>query len=137
MIKNKRSLKRFSYSSVVEHIAGFNKKRGWSPEAGDIAKSIVIEASELLEKYQWSETNLVRKSSLANKKNIEEIGEEVADVFWYLVTFCKKENIDLLAVSMDKLKKNEVKYPESKFKKGHNEKFYISQKRKYREARQK
>ena len=118
---------------LIKKIIRFNKKRGWNPTESDHAKSVVIEASELLEHYQWDESD--RGARGIEPKNYEEIGEEVADVFYYLVSFCNTANIDLDKVVEDKLKKNEEKYPEHKFKGKHNDKFYKSQKRKYRAKR--
>jgi len=119
--------------ALIKSIIAFNKKRGWNPTESDHAKSIVIEASELLEHYQWDESD--RGSRGIEPKNYEEIGEEVADVFWYLVSFCNTASIDLEKVVEDKVEKNKKKYPEDKFKGKHNDKFYKSQKRKYRAKR--
>ncbi|OGM12658.1 hypothetical protein A2V80_01985 [Candidatus Woesebacteria bacterium RBG_16_39_8b] len=121
------------YASLIRAIISFNKKRGWEPTESDHAKSIVIEASELLEHYQWEESD--RGARGIEPKNYEEIGEEVADIFWYLVGFCRAADINLEKVVEDKLAKNEKKYPENKFKGKHNDKFYKSQKRKYRTGR--
>lgn len=125
------------FQQVVDAVNSFNKTRGWDPLSSDIAKSIVIEAAELLEHFQWDETDREHKGSLVPPKNKEELGEEVADVFLYIITFCEREEIDLLGVLKDKLKKNEKKYPSEQFRGKHNQEFYTSQKRKYRENRKK
>lgn len=137
MVKKRKRNKITNFEELSEAINGFNHNRGWNSLSSDIAKSIVIEAAELLEHFQWDETNYEHKSSLVSSKNKEELGEEVADVFWYLVSFCKREEIDLPSVLYDKLKKNEEKYPVEQFQGKHNPKFYIAQKRKYRENRKK
>jgi len=118
---------------LIKEIIRFNKARGWDPTQSDIAKSVVIEASELLEHYQWDESDKDIKGIMP--KDYEEIGEEVADVLWYLATFCEAAEIDLAEVVKEKIEKNERKYPEEKFKGKHNDKFYKSQKRKYRKNR--
>ena len=118
---------------LIRKVIKFNKARGWTPTQVDIAKSVVIEAAELLEKYQWDESDKNIKG--IEPKNYEEIGEEVADVFWYLVTFCEVTNISLEKAIKDKIAKNEKKYPQNMFNGKHNDKFYKEQKRKYREAR--
>lgn len=120
---------------LIKKITRFNKARGWDPKQVDLAKSIVVEASELLEHYQWDESE--KGIGGIRSKNQEEIGEEVADVFWYVATFCKAANIDLSEVVKDKIAKNEKKFPEDKFKGKHNDKFYKDQKRKYRAKRKK
>lgn len=115
---------------LVKDIIRFNVARGWTPKPSDLAKSIVIESSELLEHFQWDETDTGLEG--IKKKDWEEIGEEVADVFWYLATFCHSANINLAEVVQDKIDKNEKKYPENRFKGKHNDKFYKNQKKKYR-----
>lgn len=86
-----------------------------------------------MEKFQWDESDKYSKDKVP--KNWEEIGEEVADIYWYIVSFCNSANIDLSEVVENKLKKNEKKYPEKMFKGKHNDKFYKAQKRKYRKSR--
>jgi NTP pyrophosphatase (non-canonical NTP hydrolase) len=125
--------KRLEYLS--KKILQFSKTRGWSPSSSDLAKSIVIEAAELLEKFQWDETEKRKKKG--GSKNWEEVGDEMADVFWYLVLFCDCAKIDMAEAIEKKYQSNERKYPASKFKGKHNEKFYMAQKRKYRLARKK
>lgn len=114
---------------LIEEIMEFLEARGWDPNEPDIAKSIVIEASELLELYQWH--------PLSNTRNYEKAGEEISDVFWYLVMLCKKADLDLSEVVKDKIKKLEEKYPENKFNGKHNSSFYRKQKEKYRKKRNK
>lgn len=119
---------------LIKRIEDFNKARGWTPVSADIAKSVVIEAAELLEHFQWDESDKDIKGTLP--KNWEKIGEEVADVFWYLITFCRSANIKIEEVIEDKLNKNEKKYPAAMFNGKHNDKFYKEQKQKYREKRE-
>jgi NTP pyrophosphatase (non-canonical NTP hydrolase) len=129
----KKMTKNNTLEQLSQRVFGFLKARGWNPTSHDLAKSIVIEAAELLEKYQWddSQENLKFKSD----KNLEEIGEEAADVFIYLIEFCKAQGINLNEAVKDKIEKNEKKYPAEKFKGKHNHKFYMEQKLKYRENR--
>lgn len=124
-----------NFQQLIDAVKNFNEARGWRPLSSDVAKSIVIEAAELLEKFQWDETEKEHHGSLNSPKNKEELGEEVADVFWYLITFSDNEGINLLDVLKDKLNKNEKKYPEKEFKGKHNPEFYTSQKKKFREER--
>lgn len=121
--------------SLIKEIVKFNKARGWKPTSSDIAKSIVIETSELLEHFQWDESDKYNEE--VQPKDWKEIGEEVADIFWYLATFSQAAGINLSTVIEDKIKKNEKKYPEARFKGKHNDKFYKKQKRKYRLKRKK
>lgn len=113
-------------------IINFNQARGWNPVAQDIAKSIVIEAAELLELYQWdaSDRNL---GSKPKPKDIDKIKAEVADVIWYIVTFCHQTGIDLADAVEYKLKHNEEKYPVEMFNGHHNDDFYKKRKTEYRQ----
>ena len=81
----------------------FRDDRNWkqfhTPE--NLAKSISIEASELLENYQWG----------SRSADIENIKEEVADILGYLLLFCDSLDIDLLDVANKKVIKNSEKYP--------------------------
>jgi len=114
---------------LINKISKFNHDRGWDPHAQDIAKSIVLEAAELLEHFQWDGGKTIGVEG----KNLLEIKHEVADVFWYLVIFCQKTGIDLSEAVELKYLHNEEKYPAEKFLGKHNHDFYMSQKKKYRQ----
>ena len=118
-----------NYKQAVEEIKKFNHKRGWSQEPSDLAKSIVIEAAELLEHFQWDQTHG------DTEKNWNEIADEAADVLWYLINFSYRSNINLLEAFENKLHKVKEKYPEKEFRNGHNHTFYMAQKNKYRKAK--
>lgn len=91
---------------LLEKHTKFRDDRNWkqfhTPE--NLAKSISIEANELLENYQWGSQNA----------NLENIKEEVADIFGYLLLFCDTLNIDLIEEANKKIIKNEIKYPVEK-----------------------
>jgi NTP pyrophosphatase (non-canonical NTP hydrolase) len=67
-----------------------------------LAISIALEASELLEYYQWNEENFGSKDDLAS---------EVADILIYLIQFADKNEIDILPEVLKKLEKTAKKYP--------------------------
>jgi len=71
-----------------------------------LAISIALEASELLEHYQWREES----------DNSEAIAEELADIFIYAFTFALGQDIDIAAAIHRKLKKAALKYPAKDFK---------------------
>jgi NTP pyrophosphatase (non-canonical NTP hydrolase) len=91
---------------LLEKLIKFRDDRNWkqfhTPE--NLAKSISIEANELLENYQWGSENA----------DIENIKEEVADIFGYLLLFCKEMDIDLIEASKKKIVLNNKKYPVEK-----------------------
>jgi dCTP diphosphatase len=92
---------------LQEKIEKFNKRRDWdqfhSPE--NLAKSISIEAGELLECFQWN-----------NEFDLEEVKGELADVLNYCIQMTNKLGIDPKQIVLDKMEKNEKKYPIEKAK---------------------
>jgi NTP pyrophosphatase (non-canonical NTP hydrolase) len=88
---------------LLDKLIQFRDERNWkqfhTPE--NLAKSISIEANELLENYQWGSENA----------DLENIKEEVADIFGYLLLLCKELKIDLLEETHKKIEKNAKKYP--------------------------
>jgi NTP pyrophosphatase (non-canonical NTP hydrolase) len=72
-----------------------------------LAISIALEASELLEHYQWSEKPVGDKQALA---------EELADIFIYAFQFAQVNEIDIAQAIQDKLAKAAKKYPSEQFK---------------------
>jgi dCTP diphosphatase len=72
-----------------------------------VAISIVLEAAELLEHFQWSEKSVGDKQDLA---------EELADVFIYSFQFASEQGIDVPAAITKKLEKAAQKYPANHFK---------------------
>ncbi len=89
--------------TVIEEIDKFNKERDWdkfhSPE--NLAKSICIEAGELLECFQWNGENY----------NKDEVCEELADVFTYCIQMAMKLEVNPEEIILAKLEKTKKKYP--------------------------
>lgn len=85
----------------------FSEERDWdqfhTPE--NLAKSISIEAGELLECFQWD-----------NDFDKEAVCEELADVISYCVMLSDKLDVDIETIVMDKLEKTKAKYPVDKAK---------------------
>ena len=98
---------------AIKEIIEFNKERDWdqfhSPE--NLAKSIVIEAGELLECFQWNDDY-----------DKEIVCEELADVVNYCIVMADKLNVDLEDIVLKKLEKNRQKYPVEKAK-GNSKKY--------------
>ena len=93
---------------LQQKINQFISDRDWdqfhSPE--NLAKSISIEAGELLECFQWNSENY----------NKEEVCEELADVFTYCIMMADKLNVDPEEIILKKLEKTKKKYPVEKAK---------------------
>lgn len=119
---------------IITKIIEFNHLRGWHPAPQDIAKSVVIESAELLEHFQWDGRSASPDKPLEGK-DVKEIKYEVADVFWYLINFCHETGIDITEALEMKYEHNQEKYPAAAFSGKHNEEFYYSQKKKYRQAK--
>ena len=94
-------------NDLMQEIKQFNEERDWdqfhSPE--NLAKSISIEAGELLECFQWN-----------NNYNKEEVCEELADVFTYCLMMADKLDVDPKDIILKKLEKTRKKYPVEKAK---------------------
>lgn len=95
----------------------FVEERDWQRfhDPKNLSVSIAIEAAELMEHFQWlrsEELPAVRDDD----KAIAEIGEEVADVAAYLLSFADRMGIDLSAALEAKMLKNALKYPAEKFR---------------------
>jgi NTP pyrophosphatase (non-canonical NTP hydrolase) len=90
---------------VLERLRAFVAARDWSqfhtPE--NLAKSISIEAAELLEAYQWS-----------RDADLEQVKEELADVLTYAYLLADKLGLEPETIIADKLKITEEKYPVEK-----------------------
>lgn len=91
-----------------ERIKQFIIDRDWDQfhSPANLAKSISIEANELLECFQWSDDNY----------NIEDVKEELADVLIYCQQMLDKLKLDEDEIVNNKIDKNESKYPVDKSK---------------------
>lgn len=98
---------------AIERIRKFNKDRDWqqfhTPE--NLAKSIAIEAGELLECFQWS-----------NEFDQQAVKEELADVMSYCIDMADALGVDMEEILLEKIAKNEAKYPVEKSK-GNSKKY--------------
>ena len=93
---------------TIKRIRNFTIDRDWDQfhSPANLAKSISIEANELLECFQWDEDNY----------DINEVKEELADVIVYCVDMLDKLGLDADEIVNAKMDKNEAKYPVSKSK---------------------
>ena len=92
---------------MIKEINQFRDDRGWggNHDARSLAISISLEASELLECFQWRSA----EEAIAHDK--QAIVDEMADVFIYLLQFSDVIGEDLLIAAREKMKKNAIKYP--------------------------
>lgn len=106
------------FERLQKDIVEFRDERDWQQfhNPKDLSMSIVLEASELMEHFQWKNPDEVVTVSEDRK---EEIGEEMADVFNYLLLLAHELEIDLIDVTARKLEKTREKYPVDKAKGTH------------------
>ena len=93
---------------TIDRIRRFTEDRDWDQfhSPANLAKSIVIEAAELLECFQWSEDDY----------DIEHVKEELADVLVYSQNLIDKLGVDPDEIVNKKMDQNEAKYPVEKAK---------------------
>lgn len=88
---------------IVNKIIEFRNQRGWenNDQPENLAKSIIIEAAELLENYQWG----------PNHADLVNVKEEIADVIIYAIAMAYDLGFDVEKIIEEKLVKNAIKYP--------------------------
>ena len=100
--------------NVVSALLEFRRKRDWKQfhNPKELAAALVVEASELLEIFQWKSHDEV--AGLLEGPSRERVEEEIADVVILLSCLCHDLRLDLNAAVLSKLQKNEAKYPVEK-----------------------
>lgn len=95
---------------LVNEILKFRDERDWKQfhKPKDLAISLMLEASEVLEHFQWKSDEEIR-DYIKNSK--AEIGEELADVLYWVLLMAHDLEIDINESFLKKLEKNREKYP--------------------------
>ena len=103
---------------LTEKIKKFRDERDWKQfhNPKDVALSLVLEATEVLEHFQWKDEEEIREYIKTNKN---EISEELADVFYWVLLMSHDLEIDIKEALEEKLVKNEKRYPVDKSKGKH------------------
>lgn len=93
---------------TIERIRKYTEDRDWDQfhSPANLAKSIVIEAAELLECFQWSD----------EEYDLQHVKEELADVMVYSQNLLDKLGLDADEIINMKMTQNEKKYPVDKAK---------------------
>jgi NTP pyrophosphatase (non-canonical NTP hydrolase) len=109
------------YKSILDMIKKFRDDRDWMKfhDAKNMAISVILEASELLEHFQWKTREEVEDYIRDNRDSVE---EEIADIAIYLFELADNLGIDIMRAVVKKLKINSGKYPVGKAK-GRSEKY--------------
>ena len=95
-----------SLQELQQAIDRFVEERQWQQfhTPANLAKSISIEANELLECFQWNESEY----------SLEHVKEELADVLNYCLRMASVLNLDIQEIVLQKMEKNALKYPVEK-----------------------
>ena len=106
------------FKSLTKKIIEFRDARDWKQfhNPKDLALSLVLEAGEVMEHFQWKNEAEIEKYI---KTNRDEIGEELADVLFFILLMCYDLNINISDALDKKMKKNEKRYPVEKSKGNH------------------
>jgi NTP pyrophosphatase (non-canonical NTP hydrolase) len=97
---------------LIDALVTFRDQRDWQQfhDTKNLAVALSIEAAELNELFLWKD---VKDSEQVDK---EKIKEELADVFAYALLLAEKQGLDVKNIVLDKIAKNEDKYPIEKSK---------------------
>ena len=105
-------------SELQEIIRQFCEARDWDQfhNPKDLAISLSLEASEVLEHFQWKSAREMKEHLVDGK---DEIGHELADVLYWVLLLANKANVNLTEAFDSKMVHNETKYPVEKAKGTH------------------
>lgn len=105
----------FNLEDALFALIEFRKNRDWEKyhTPKNLSMSIAIEAAELMEHFQWTDSTEPQNSI---EERLSAIKDEIADTASYLLLLSHDLGIDLNKAVLDKIKKNEEKYPVDKCK---------------------
>jgi NTP pyrophosphatase (non-canonical NTP hydrolase) len=103
---------------LTQKIISFRDARNWKQfhNPKDVSLSLVLEASEVMELFQWKNKEEMNEYVKTHK---DRIGEELADVLYWVLLMSHDLEIDILDALDKKIKQNEKKYPVEKAKNNH------------------
>lgn len=96
-------------TDVIKQLQAFRDERDWKQfhNSKDLALAISIESGELLELFLWKENEDVSK---------EKLKDELADILSYCLLLAEKHELSIPDIILEKIQKNELKYPVDKSK---------------------
>ena len=110
--------KNWTVDELVGMVKDFRSERGWdNKKHKDSAISLQLEACEVLELFQWKSDEEVEGNSAA----VEALGDELADVLYWVVIMSDELGLDVVQILKKKLEKQSRKYPLDKFGKEINQ----------------
>ena len=98
--------------SLKDKVLKFVQERDWNDfhNPKNLAMSIAIESSELMEIFQW--LNEEESNNIMDSDERVHLQEELADIIIYCLSMANRLDIDVTGAIEDKIKKNAIKYPE-------------------------
>ena len=114
-VLNMSTWRNMNYEKIKKEIKEFVDERDWDQfhTPKNLSMALSVEASELLEIFQWQKADEFKS---ATEKQKEMIKDEIADIFYYLVRISEKLNINIEEALLNKMKKNKEKYPKESVK---------------------
>ena len=108
-------------SELQKRVVAFRDAREWKQfhNPKDMAISLLLEATEFLEHFQWKSPQEIEQYLKTNKKDV---ADELADVLYWVMLLSHDLDIDIVEQYEQKMQKNEAKYPVDKAK-GSNKKY--------------
>jgi NTP pyrophosphatase (non-canonical NTP hydrolase) len=105
-------------ADLQKRIRQFVDERDWDQfhNPKDLAISLSLEAAEVLEHFQWKNAEEISEH-IKNRR--DDVGEEIADVLYWVLLLSNKIDLDLTEAFEKKMQKNEAKYPIEKAKGTH------------------
>ncbi len=112
-----------SLAELRQKIDNFVNERDWaqfhSPK--NLAMAMIVEAAELVEHFQW---DTIQESYELSTEKRQQVANELADTFVYLLRLAEVTGIDLIQAANEKIALNAIKYPVEKSK-GSNAKYTV------------
>lgn len=129
------SLNSLSLVDLQKRVATFRDERGWKNyhNPKNLVISILIEAAELAEHFQWETTEEiergVNRAGVKDREEMQKIGAELSDVLWYCLSLADRLGIDMTDAFLKKFVHNLKKFPKDK---ASDVEFIRKQREKYR-----
>lgn len=107
-----------SLDELQSIIRQFIDERDWDQfhNPKDLAISLALEAAEVMEHFQWKSAEEMTEHV---KKNKTDVGDELADVLYWVILLANKIDVDLIDAFKRKMQQNQAKYPVEKAKGNH------------------
>jgi NTP pyrophosphatase (non-canonical NTP hydrolase) len=111
--------KKDQIKEMTQAIEDFRIARDWKQfhNPKDLALSLALEAAEVVEHFQWKTDEEIKKYINENRNDV---GDELADVFYWVLLLSHDLDIDIVEAFKRKMKENAEKYPVEKAKGKHD-----------------